>query len=181
MWLDMYERRCVRAVVRATRMDRMRSKDKEEWKTNYQPNWIDECYCHNLEVDKWEMDDKEVMKAEVVGNRTRGRPWFIWMDGVRKAMVVIGNEVREAGEFIKLEECFVYGWVNFKVAQRGTKLAWFGGVNHIYSFGPCWWYWGLHAMPWPERRTGLTRLSWGMNGMPGVTLSVDSYYEKHGK
>ncbi len=69
----------------------------------------------DMQVLRWfrhmeRMDDgrmtKRVMKAGVNGRGMRGRPWYGWMDGVKRALRDRGLTVEEARERAKvIEEC----------------------------------------------------------------------------
>ena len=99
--LNVFEMRCLRSMIGVTRRDRVRNTVIRE-KTGMN---VDLSGTADKSVLRWfghmeRMEEvrltKKVMNSRMSGNRARGRLWYRWSDGVKKALNDRGMTVDEA-------------------------------------------------------------------------------------
>ena len=99
--LEVFEMRCLRSMVGVTRMDRVRNEEVRRRAGVSVPlsarvdGMMLRWFGHMERMDEGRMV-KRVMNSEVSGNRGRGRPRCVWMDGVKRAVEKRGVSVQEA-------------------------------------------------------------------------------------
>ena len=101
--LNVFEMRCLRSMAGVSLLDRIRNDEirrrmgiRVELSKRIDRNVL-RWFGH---INRMENDCllRKVRSAEVVGRNARGRPKFVWMDGVKKALSDRGLSVEEANE-----------------------------------------------------------------------------------
>ena len=99
--LNVFEMKCLRPVIGVTRWDRIRNEEirrragiKETLAEKVERRmlqWFE--HVERMEEGRW---PKKVKAAKVESRQGRGRPWFGWLDGVKKALAVREVGLQEA-------------------------------------------------------------------------------------
>ena len=90
---ECFEMKCLRSLVRVSRLDRVRNEEVrrrvaiERELASIADQRALRWFEHLQRIDKYRMASR-VLMAEVSGGRVRGRPRLGWMDGVK---VALGN------------------------------------------------------------------------------------------
>ena len=106
MTVNVLEMKCLRSLVRVSRMDRVRNEEVrmragiERDLASRADQRILGWFGHVERMDEYRMA-RRVLMAEVTAGRVRGRPRLVWMDGVKEALGNRGMTVEAARQCAK--------------------------------------------------------------------------------